>query len=139
MLPLASQKKLRFTLFAYGVRFDDFGSEDDRPLETGSLRVLYCSRSATVFPTPSCIKLGGKLSLLPRQEWPGGFPASNGVHDDDAILMFEATIEMDRPAGDDHIAILIRAQKTERWVVAAVEEVNDPVSTVTIWGITTRF
>jgi GPI inositol-deacylase len=134
MLPLSGRKKLRFTLFARGARLDDFSPKNNPQLESGKIRILYCSRPAPP-STHSCIKLAGKISSLPRQEWPGEFPASKGVHDNDAVAMFEADIDMERSSGDDHVAISIKAQKSERWIVAAVEEINDPISSATTWGM----
>jgi GPI inositol-deacylase len=135
MLPLSGRKKLRLTLFAGGARLDDFSLENNPQQESGTIRVLYCSRPAPTSPTRSCIKLAGKTSSLPRQEWPGEFPASKGVHDNDALTMFEADIDMEKSSGDDHVAISIKAQKSERWIVAAVEEINDPISSATTWGM----
>jgi hypothetical protein len=49
--------------------------------------------------------------------------------------MFEADIDNEKLSGDDHIAISVKSQKAERWVVAAVEGIDDPVSSVTAWGM----
>jgi GPI inositol-deacylase len=134
MLPLSGRKKLRFTLFARGARLDDFSPENNPQLESGVIRVLYCSRSVPA-SAHSCIKLTGKVSSLPHQEWPGEFPASKGVHDNDALAMFEADIDIEKLPGDGHLAISIKTQKSERWIVAAVEEINDPISSATTWGM----
>ena len=133
MLSLSGRNKLRFTLFARGARLDDFSPENNPQLESEAIRVLYCSRPVPA-STRSCIKLAGKISSLPRQEWPGEFPPSKGVRDNDAIAMFEADIDMEKSSGDDHLAISIKTRKSERWIVAAVEEINDPTSSATTWG-----
>ena len=134
MLPIPTQKRLRFTLFASGSRIDDFNPEESRPQEEGTIRVLYCSLPPSSSVVSSCIKLFGKTSTLPRQKWPEAFPASEGVYDNDSIMMFEADVEAEASAPNPHIAVQITSQTSSRWIVAAVEDAHDPVSSATTWG-----
>lgn len=133
MLPLPKQQTLRFTLFAHNSRIDDFGSNSDRALEEGQIRILYCSQPPTSSVEPSCVKLAGKISTLPRQKWPGAFPDSKGVNDDDGLLMFEANVEAEVSAPDPHIAVQRAAQRAARWIVAEIENTEGLDSSVTTW------
>ncbi|KAG8760456.1 GPI inositol deacylase [Serendipita sp. 396] len=126
MIPLPPQQPLHFTLFSYGLEPLALKTNDRTP----SIRILYCSKPPPSSTEPNCIELAGRTMHLPRQKWPGPFPADKGVNDDDHISVFEADLVVPSLSSEDHIAVWIDRYSTG-WVVASVEVDNSPELTVT--------
>ncbi|KAG8805894.1 hypothetical protein FRC17_005286 [Serendipita sp. 399] len=88
---------------------------------------------------PACNELSGRAKRIPRQKWPGTFPADKGVQDDDHISVFEADLMVPSMSSEDHIAIWIDRYSPgygPGWVVASVEVDNTPELSATVLGWT---
>jgi glycosylphosphatidylinositol deacylase len=134
LIPIPNRKGIRLTLFAYQSLVNDFPPNHKNGPNAASVRILYCSRPPPTSIEPNCVPLAGVESLLPRQKWPGDFPASKGVDDNDYITMFEANLNVGPSTLDDSVGVWIERPGSMGWIVASIEDEIITTSSATIMG-----